>query len=101
MKAKIMVMTALVAIDEKGDKLDENITCTHAVYEIESGSSNLWMEPGEIILDVECNPLHGPRVQWIIEQLEKGGIPPKYTYVKETSFDISNLTEEIIAGRGY
>ncbi len=56
---------------------------------------------GEIILDVECNPLHGPRVQWIIEQLEKGGIPPKYTYVKETSFDISNLTEEIIAGRGY
>ena len=43
------VMTALVALDEKGDKLDENITCTHAVYEIESGSSNLWMEPGEII----------------------------------------------------
>ena len=56
---------------------------------------------GEISLDVECNPLHGPRVQWIVEQLEKGGIPPKYTYVKETSFDISNLTEEIIAERGY
>ncbi|MBO4298476.1 MAG: ABC transporter substrate-binding protein [Clostridia bacterium] len=56
---------------------------------------------GEISLDVECNPLHGPRVQAIIEQLEKGGTPPKYTYVEETSFDAGNLTEDIIAGRGY
>ena len=56
---------------------------------------------GEISLDVECNPLHGPRVQAIIELLEKGETPPKYTYVEETSFDKENLTEEIIAGRGY
>ena len=56
---------------------------------------------GEISLDVECNPLHGPRVQAIIEQLEKGVTPPKYTYVEETSFDAGNLTEDIIAGRGY
>ena len=56
---------------------------------------------GEIKLDVECNPLHGPRVRSIIEQLEQGQTPEKYTYVEETWFDISNLTEEIISRRGY
>ena len=56
---------------------------------------------GEISLDVECNPLHGPRVRAIIEQLEKGETPPKLTYVEETSFDGSNLTEEIMNKRGY
>ena len=56
---------------------------------------------GEISLDVECNPLHGPRVRAIIEQLEKGETPPKLTYVEETSFDGSNLTEEIMNQRGY
>ena len=56
---------------------------------------------GEISLDVECNPLHGPRVRAIIEQLEKGETLPKYTYVEETHFDADNLTEAVIAGRGY
>lgn len=56
---------------------------------------------GEINLDVECNPLHGPRVRAIIEQLRRGETPSKYTYVDETAFDAENLTEEIIAGRGY
>ena len=56
---------------------------------------------GEINLDVECNPLHGPRVRAVIEQLRRGEAPPKYTYVEETSFDASSLTEETIAARGY
>ena len=56
---------------------------------------------GEINLDVECNPLHGPRVRAIIEQLRRGETPAKYTYVDETSFDVENLTEEIIVQRGY
>ena len=56
---------------------------------------------GEISLDVECNPLHGPRVRRIIEQLEDGKTPEKRTFVEEDLFDISNLTEEIISVRGY
>ncbi len=55
----------------------------------------------EISLDVECNPLHGPRVQTLIEMLERGEIPPKFTYVEETAFDIDSLSEEIIRKRGY
>ena len=56
---------------------------------------------GEISYDVECNPLHGPRVRAIIEQLEQGETPPTFTYVEETAFDREMLTEALIDSRGY
>lgn len=56
---------------------------------------------GEISFDVECNPLHGPRVQAIIEKLEAGGKPPKLTYVEESTFDAATITRQIMDGRGY
>lgn len=56
---------------------------------------------GEISFDVECNPLHGPRVQAIIERLENGVTPPKYTYVDESTFDSATITQEMIDGREY
>jgi len=56
---------------------------------------------GEISFDVECNPLHGPRVQAVIEQLERGETPPKFTFVEESAFGAEGLTEEIIDSRGY
>lgn len=56
---------------------------------------------GEISYDVECNPLHGPRVQAIIEQLEQGATPTKFTYVEETAFDAATITQQIMDGRGY
>ena len=56
---------------------------------------------GKINYDIECNPLHGPRVRKIIDPLEQGETPLKYTYVEEVSFDSSNLLESVIEGRGY
>ncbi len=56
---------------------------------------------GEINLDVECNPKHGPRVSGIIQQIERGETPQKYTYVEEEFFESSTVTEEIISQRGY
>ena len=56
---------------------------------------------GEISYDVECNPLHGPRVEAIIQKLESGYVPPKLTYVGETAFDTETITQEILDGRGY
>ncbi len=56
---------------------------------------------GEISYNVECNPLHGPRVRAIIEKLASGETPPKFTYVEETAFDADTLTQEIIDGRAY
>lgn len=56
---------------------------------------------GEISYNVECNPLHGPRVKAVIEKLESGSKPPKFTFVEETSFDTATITREVIDSRGY
>ena len=56
---------------------------------------------GEISYDVECNPLHGPRVRAVIEQLERGEKPARFTFVEETAFSSEGLTPEIINSRGY
>jgi simple sugar transport system substrate-binding protein len=56
---------------------------------------------GEISFNAECNPLHGPRVQTIIEQLEAGETPQKFTYVEEVAFSADDLTKEIITQRAY
>lgn len=63
----------------------------------------------------ECNPLLGPRVQTIIEQLEAGKIPEKFNYVDEEIFSaidtvktlqlngveygVTYLTQEVIEER--
>lgn len=56
---------------------------------------------GVIDFEVECNPLHGPRVQAVIKELEKGETPPKLTYVKETSFDRYTLSSDVLEWREY
>jgi simple sugar transport system substrate-binding protein len=56
---------------------------------------------GDISYDVECNPLHGPRVAAIIEQLEQGETPPKFTYVEEGAFASNTITQEMIDARDY
>lgn len=56
---------------------------------------------GEIALAVECNPLHGPRVRALIEQLRLGQLPQKQTFVTEEWFDITNLSPQILDERGY
>lgn len=68
---------------------DANRTALHMVLE------------GEISFDVECNPLHGPRVRAVIEALENGETPPQFTFVEENAFDAFNVTVELINSRGY
>lgn len=50
---------------------------------------------GKIALDTECNPLHGPRVQEIIEKLENGETPDKQAYVDETMFSYDDVVSSI------
>ena len=50
---------------------------------------------GEINCDVECNPLHGPRVDEIIKQLEKGQSVSKIQYVVEEVFDTDNAAAKL------
>lgn len=72
---------------------------------------------GKIICNTECNPLHGPRVQEIIENLEAGEDVDKIAYVDEEmfafddtvktvtvgdkDFDVTAISQEIIDGRAY
>ena len=50
-----------------------------------------YLEEGKISCIAECNPLHGPRVQALIETLESGETPEKLNYVPENLF--SSITE--------
>ncbi|HWP50322.1 MAG TPA: ABC transporter substrate-binding protein, partial [Clostridia bacterium] len=56
---------------------------------------------GKINYNVECNPLHGPRVQKIIQQLESGKTPEKLAYVDEETFDAETITKAIVDARAY
>ena len=74
-------------------------------------------QSGKIILNTECNPLHGPRVEEIIKTLESGGTPEKRAYVEEGVFahgdevpsvtvdnqkyDVTKVTKEVVEGRAY
>ena len=56
---------------------------------------------GKINYNVECNPLHGPRVEAIIRQLENGEVPDKLAFVEEEAFDAATITQAIIDARAY
>jgi len=43
----------------------------------------------------ECNPLHGPRVEGIISQLERGNKPEKFSYVSEKIYCTDDTVSEI------
>lgn len=45
-----------------------------------------YLKEGKISCIAECNPLHGPRVQALIETLEAGRTPSKFNHVSETLF---------------
>lgn len=75
------------------------------------------VKDGKIILDTECNPLHGPRVEEIIKALEAGETPEKQQYVDEEIFaavedvdsvkvedqdySVTVVTDDVIKGRAY
>lgn len=75
------------------------------------------VKDGKIILDTECNPLHGPRVEEIIKSLEAGKEPAKKQYVDEEVFaavkdvakisadgkdyDVTVVTDDVISKRAY
>ena len=50
---------------------------------------------GKISCIGECNPLHGPRVKRIIENIEAGIEPEKYEYVDEAVFSASTTVSHI------
>lgn len=57
---------------------------------------------GKITCIAECNPLHGPRVRAIIDQLEAGRTPGKFNYVEEGIFSAdTTVSTLVIDGKVY
>lgn len=56
---------------------------------------------GDFNLDVECNPLHGPRIVQLIKKLEAGETVDKNAYVEEEIFDAATITQEVVDARAY
>ncbi len=95
-----MTFGAMRALDEAGmtygtggDVILLSFDAVHEAMEL--------CREGKINVVAECNPLHGPRVASLIQQMESGQTPNKMNYVEETFFTSSNLTEEILQGREY
>lgn len=90
---------AIDAIEAAGKKCgDDGIT----VISFDATKAGLTQTMNKkISYDVECNPLHGPRVEKIIQQLEKDETPEKQAYVDEEAFDSETLTQEVLDKRAY
>ncbi|MDF2942259.1 MAG: sugar transporter substrate-binding protein [Herbinix sp.] len=56
---------------------------------------------GQFNLDVECNPLHGPRIVKLINKLEAGETVEKNAYVDEEMFESDSITKDIVEARSY
>ncbi|MDA3822798.1 MAG: substrate-binding domain-containing protein, partial [Bacteroidales bacterium] len=56
---------------------------------------------GEFNLDVECNPLHGPRIVELINDLEAGNEVAQDAYVSEEMFDAATITQDVVDARQY
>lgn len=88
------------------------------VFSFDSTNAGLKdVQDGKITLNTECNPLHGPRVEAIIKQLENKETPEKQIYVDEamfahddtvksvtvdgTEYPVTVVTDEVISERKY
>lgn len=54
-----------------------------------------YVKQGKISVEAECNPLHGPRVRSIIETLQAGDTPEKYTYVEESVYSSNSQIKKL------
>lgn len=60
------------------------------------------IKEGKISCIAECNPLHGPWVEEIIQMMEMGKTPPKYTYVDEGMYSNEEVASSVtIYGSSY
>lgn len=107
---------AIDAIEAAGNKVGADGDML--IFSFDSTNAGLKMvKEGKITLNTECNPLHGPRVEKIIKQLEAGETPEKQAYVDEemfayddtvkavtvdgTEYPVTVVTDEVLSARKY
>jgi len=95
-----MTFGAMRALDEAGITYGENGDVMIISFDAVREALEYCLE-GRINLCVECNPLHGPRVDELIKRYIAGEEIPKYSYIEEGYFTRENLSVEIINNREY
>lgn len=55
-----------------------------------------YIREDKITCIAECNPLHGPRVRAVIELLEAGKEPDKFSYVEEEFFSANEAIDTLV-----
>ncbi len=95
-----MARGACAAMDAAGIKYGKNGDVKVIAFDANKWALQLVLE-GKFNLDVECNPLHGPRIVELINKLEAGETVEKNAYVKEEVFDSETITKEIVDARKY
>ena len=95
-----MTFGAMRALDEAGITYGQGGDVMIVSFDAVRRALELCMG-GKINLCVECNPLHGPRVDELIRQYLAGESIPKQIYVEETIFTPDTLTPAILAERQY
>lgn len=94
-----MAFGAIDAIKAAGKTCGPNGDIAIISYDAVSAAFDS-MEAGDLNVDIECNPLHGPRVAKIIEKLEAGEEVDKIAYVEEGVFPAETAAEDRV-GRAY
>lgn len=94
-----MTFGAIEAIQEAGLTCGVNGKITVISFDAVSQAFDL-MQEGFINVDIECNPLQGPMISKVIQQLEIGEEVDKVSYVEGKVFEAKNAFEDRV-GRSY
>lgn len=92
---------AIEAIEELGYKAGTNLSAGEILVMSFDGVNKEALQDavdGKIACIAECNPLHGPRVEAIIDKLENGMEPDKWSYVDEEFFSSEDRISSLMAG---
>ncbi|MBQ0012797.1 MAG: ABC transporter substrate-binding protein [Clostridiales bacterium] len=95
-----MTFGAMRALDEAGITYGENGKVKIVTFDATKRALQLCLE-GKINLCVECNPLHGPLVEELIQKYRNGEQIQETVYISESVFTKENLTQEFIDQRTY
>lgn len=95
-----MARGACAAMDAAGIKYGKSGNVKVVAFDANKWALKNVLE-GKFNLDVECNPLHGPRIVELINKLEAGEKVEKNAYVTEEVFDTATITQEIVDKRSY
>ncbi|MDY4694068.1 MAG: ABC transporter substrate-binding protein [Blautia sp.] len=90
---------AIDAIEAAGKKVGSDIA-NGEIMVISFDTTNAGLTDtlaGKITCDVECNPLHGPRVEELIKALEAGEEVQKLNYVDEEIFAADDTVDKVTA----